>query len=189
MQTLWQDITYGIRTLRKNITFTLVAIVALALGIGANAAIFSVVNAVLLRPLPYRNAEQIVAIQELDKEGSRIQVTPANFLDWRSQNTVFENLAAIFTRTANLSGTNEAERINVAVVSANFFDVFKVQPQQGRLFISEDEQAGHPAIVVLSHSLWQQRYGGEEDIIGKAITLDGRSYTVAGVAPAGFQYP
>ncbi|MEO6724164.1 MAG: ABC transporter permease, partial [Blastocatellia bacterium] len=189
MQTLWQDLRYGARTLLKNPGFMLIAVLTLSLGIGATTAIFSVVNAVLLRPLPYRNAERIVAIQELGKDGGRSQVTAANFLDWRAQNTVFAHLAAIFTRTANLAGANEAERINLAVTSANFFEVFGVQPQQGRLFIPTDEQAGHAAIAVLSHGLWQRRFGGAAQVIGQSILLDGKSYTVAGVAPAGFQYP
>lgn len=189
MQILWQDVRYGLRTLRGNFSFTLIAIVALALGIGANTAIFSVVNAVLLRPLPYRDAGRIVAIQEITREGKRIQVTPANFLDWRAQNTVFEHLAAILERTSNLAGTDQAERINLAMTSANFFDVFGAQPQRGRLFLPEDEQAGHPSIVVLGHGLWQRRFGGDPEIVGKSVTLDGQGYTVVGIAPAGFQYP
>ncbi|MEK6410274.1 MAG: ABC transporter permease [Acidobacteriota bacterium] len=189
MQILWQDVRYGVRTLRGNFSFTLIAIVALALGIGANTAIFSVVNAVLLRPLPYRDAGRIVAIQEITREGKRIQVTPANFLDWRAQNTVFEHLAAILERTSNLAGTDQAERINLAMTSANFFEVFGAQPQRGRLFLPEDEQAGHPPIVVLGHGLWQRRFGGDPEIVGKSVTLDGKGYTVVGIAPAGFQYP
>jgi putative ABC transport system permease protein len=183
------DLRYGTRMLMKQPGFTLVAVITLVLGIGANTAIFSVVNAVLLRPLPYRNAGRIVAIQEINKQGKRGQITPANFVDWRNQNTVFENLAAIFTRNANLAVADEAERINLAMTSANFFDVFGAQPVHGRLFNPEDEQAGHPVIVVISHGLWQRRFGGETDIVGKAITLDGKSYTVAGIAPVGFQYP
>jgi predicted permease len=189
MQTFWQDLRYGLRTMRSNPTFTLIAVIALTLGIGANTAIFSVVNAVLLRPLPYQNQQRIVAIQELGKDGKRVQVTPANFLDWRAQSNSYEHMAAIFERTANLAGENEAERINLAMTSANFFEVFSLQAERGRLFIAEDEQAGHAPIVVLSHGLWQSRYGGDADIVGRSITLDGRIYTVAGVAPAGFQYP
>jgi putative ABC transport system permease protein len=189
MQSLWQDVHYGLRVLRRNFALSIVAVIALALGIGANTAIFSVVNAVLLRPLPYLNAERIVAIQEISKDGRRIQVTPANFLDWRAQNTVFEHLSAILTRTSNLAGANEAERINLAVTSADLFDVFGVQPQQGRLFVPEDEQAGHAAVAVISHGLWQRRFGGDDEQVGKSITLDGKSYTVVGIAPAGFQYP
>src|SRR5437764_592516 len=184
-----QNLRYAARMLLKQPGFTFVAIITLALGIGANTAIFSVVNAVLLRPLPYRDASRIVVIQEINKEAKRIQVTPANFVDWRNQNTVFEHLAAIFQRTSNLAGADEAERINLAMTSANFFDVFGVQPERGRLLIAEDEQAGHPAIVVISHGLWQRRFGGDPEIVGRNILLDGRSYAVAGVAPVGFQYP
>jgi len=169
--------------------FTFIAVITLALGIGANTAIFSVVNAVLLRPLPYREASRIAVIQEWNAEGKRVQVTPANFVDWRNQNTVFENLAAILARTANLSGVDDAERIELAMVSANFFDVFGVRAELGRLFTPDDEQAGHPAIIVISSGLWQRRFGGVSDVVGRSMTLDGKSYTVAGVAPSGFQYP
>jgi putative ABC transport system permease protein len=189
MQTFWQDLRYGFRSLRSNYTFTLVAVIALSLGIGANTAIFSVVNAVLLRPLPFKNQERLVAIQELGKDGKRIQVTAANFLDWRAQNTSFEQLAAILERTANLSGETQAERINLAMTSANFFEVFSLQAAHGRLFIAEDEQAGHASIVVISHGLWQRRFGGDAEIVGKSLIMDGNRYTVAGVAPPGFQYP
>ena len=186
---MFQDLRFGLRMLLKKPSFTLIAVFTIALGIGANTAIFSVVNAVLLRPLPYRDAERIVAIQEINKEGKRVQVTPANFLDWRAQNTVFEHLAALLTRGSNLSGDNGAERIDLAMTSANFFDVFGAQAQHGRLFLPEDEQAGHAPIVVIGHALWQRRYGGDPGIVGQAITLDGTSYTIAGIAPEGFQYP
>ncbi len=186
---MFQDLRFGSRMLLKTPGFTLIAVFTIALGIGANTAIFSVVNAVLLRPLPYLNSDRIVAIQEISKEGKRIQVTPANFLDWRAQNTVFEHLSAILTRTANLAGENDAERINLAVTSADFFDVFGAQPQLGRFFLPEDEKAGHDAIVVISHALWQRRYGGDAAMVGKPIALDGTTYTVAGVAQVGFQYP
>src|SRR5436853_6791909 len=124
MNTLLQDARYGLRMLLKQPGFTLVAIITLVLGIGANTAIFSVVNAVLLRPLPYRDADRIAVIEEISKEGKRVQVTAANFVDWRNQNTVFEHLAAIFERTANLSSADDAERINLAMTSADFFEVF-----------------------------------------------------------------
>jgi predicted permease len=189
MGTLWQDIRYGLRTMRGNFAFTAVAVAALALGVGANTAIFSVVNAVLLRPLSYPNAERIVAIQELSADGRRIQITPANFLDWRQQSTSFEHLAAIFTRTANLAGGGEAERVDLAVTSADFFQVFGVRPELGRFFTPDEEKAGHAPVVVVSHRLWQRRFGGDRGLVGRSITLDGGDYTVAGVAPAGFQYP
>jgi predicted permease len=189
MQAFWQDLRYGVRMLLKQPGFTLIVVLTLSLGIGANTAIFSVINSVLLRPLPYREAERIVAIQELNEEGRRVQVTAANFLDWRAQQSTFAHLAAIFTRPANLSLTEQAERINLAVVSANFFEVFGITAERGRLFLAADEQAGHPPVVVLSHGLWQSRFGGAVDMVGRGVTLDGKSYTVVGIAPAGFQYP
>ncbi len=159
------------------------------LDIGASSAIFSVVNTVLLQPLPYAHAERLVTIQELSPEGRLVQSTPANFLDWRAQNTVFEQLAAILTRPANLALADQAERVDLAMTSANFFSVLGVAPIHGRVFIDADEQAGHPPVVVLSHELWQGRFGGDPSLVGKPITLDGNSYTVIGIAPAGFQYP
>ncbi|HEV7747782.1 MAG TPA: ABC transporter permease [Pyrinomonadaceae bacterium] len=189
MQTLLKDIRYGVRSLLKHPGFTAIVVVTLAVGIGASSAIFSVVNTVLLRPLPYPRAERIVAIQELNQQGKRVQVTPANFLDWRAQNTVFEQLAAILTRPANLALADSAERIDLAMTSANFFSVFGVEPKYGRFFITADEQAGHASIVVISHALWQRRFGGDPSLIGKPITLDGVSYSVVGIAPAGFSYP
>jgi putative ABC transport system permease protein len=189
MNTLLKDIRYGVRSLLKHPGFTAIVILTLAIGIGASSAIFSVVNTVLLRPLPYRQAERIVVIQELDPSGKRVQVTPANFLDWRAQNTVFEQLAAILTRPSNLALADQAERLDLAMTSANFFSVFGTEPARGRFFIPADEQAGHTPIAVVSHALWQRRFGGDESLIGKAITLDGNSYTVVGIAPAGFQYP
>lgn len=189
METIFKDIRYGVRSLLKHPGFTAIVVVTLAVGIGASSAIFSVVNTVLLRPLPYVHAERLVAIQELDKDGKRVQVTPANFLDWRAQNTVFEQLAAILTRPANLALTDTAERIDLAMTSANFFSVFGAEPEHGRFFIAADEQAGHAPIVVVSHGLWQRRFGGDPSLVGKPITLDGASYTVVGIAPAGFQYP
>ena len=189
MQTLWQDIRFGARNVVKRPGFTAIVIVTLAVGIGASSAIFSVVNTVLLRPLPYARAERIVAIQELTADGKRVQVTPANFLDWRAQNTVFEQLAAILTRPTNLALADTAERIDLAMTSANFFSVFGVEPKYGRFFISADEQAGHAPIVVISHSLWQRRFAGDPSLIGKPVSLDGVSYTVVGIAPARFSYP
>ncbi|HVG29693.1 MAG TPA: ABC transporter permease [Pyrinomonadaceae bacterium] len=189
MGTLWQDLRYGARMLLKNPGFTAVALVALALGIGANTAIFSVVNAVLLRPLQYPNAERVVAIQEFNEKGSRGQITPANFLDWRAQSASYEHLAAIFTRTANLAAGDSSERIDLAVTSADFFEVFGVRPALGRFFLPEEEKAGHNPVAVLGHALWQKQFGGDPAALGKTISLDGQTYAVVGVAPAGFQYP
>lgn len=189
METLLKDIRYGVRASLKHPGFSAIVIFTLAVGIGASTAIFTVVNSVMLRRLPYRTSDRIVAIQEINEEGKRIQVTAPNFLDWRAQNTVFEQLAAIKSANANLTFSDQAERIDVAQTSANFFDVFGVGPQLGRLFIQADEQAGHEPIVILSDVLWRRRFGADPGIIGKQITLDSKNYTVTGIAPAGFQYP
>ncbi len=189
MMTLWQDVRYGVRAMRANPGFTAVAVIALALGVGANTAIFSVVNAVLLRPLQYPNAERILAIQELNAEGRRVQVTPANFLDWREQATAFEHMAAILSRTANLAAGEEAERIDLAMTSADFFEVFGVRPRAGRFFLPEEERAGHAPVIVISHALWQRRFGVDPSVLGRSVTLDGRAYEVVGIAPEGFAYP
>ena len=189
MENLFKDIRYGVRGLLKHPGFTAIVVLTLALGIGASTAIFSVVDSVLLRRLPYQTAERIVAIQELDPDGRRGQSTSANFYDWRAQNTVFEHLAAIKTTTTNLALSDHAERLELAQTNANFFDVFGLTPQYGRLFIPQDEQAGHEPVVVVSNALWQRRFGSDPSLVGRSITLDGRNYTVVGIAPAGFQYP
>lgn len=189
MDSILKDIRYGARGLLKHPGFTAIVVITLALGIGASTAIFSVVDNVLLRRLPYRNAARVVAIQEVDREGNRSQVTSANFLDWRAQNTVFEHLAAIRRTTSNLALSDHAERIDLAQTNANFFDVLGVTPQYGRLFIPQDEQAGHAPVVIVSDTLWQRRFGSDPSLVGKPITLDGKDYTVIGIAPAGFQYP
>ena len=187
--TLFKDIRYGVRNLLKHPGFTAIVVVTLVLGIGASSAIFSVVNTVLLRPLPYPRAERLAVIQELDQNGKRVQVTPANFLDWRAQNTVFEQLAAILTRPANLALADQAQRIDLAMTSANFFTVFGLEPARGRFFIPADEQAGHSPVVVVSHALWQRAFGADPSLVGKPITVDGNSYTVVGIAPVNFNYP
>src|ERR1044072_8370580 len=189
MESIIKDIRYGVRGLLKHPGFTGIVVITLALGIGASTAIFSVVDNVLLRHLPYRNAERIVAIEEFNSEGTRGQVTSANFLDWRAQNTVFEQLTAIKTTTSNLALSDHAERIDLAQTNANFFDVLGVIPQYGRLFIPQDEQAGHDPVVVVSDTLWQRRFGADPSLVGKPLTLDGRNYTVIGIAPPRFQYP
>ncbi|HEY4424579.1 MAG TPA: ABC transporter permease [Pyrinomonadaceae bacterium] len=189
MDTIIKDIRYGVRGLLKHPGFTAIVVITLALGIGASTAIFSVVNSVVLRRLPYRTAERIVAIQELDPNGRRGQSTSANFYDWRQQNTVFEHLSAIKITTTNLALSDHAERIDLAQTNADFFDIFGITPQYGRLFIPQDEQAGHEPVVVMSHALWQRRFGSDPSLVGRSITLDGRNYNVVGIAPPGFQYP
>ncbi len=189
MDSIIKDIRYGVRGLLKHPGFTAIVVITLALGIGASTAIFSVVNSVVLRRLPYRTAERIVAIQEHDPNGKRGQSTSANFYDWRQQNTVFEHLSAIKITTTNLALSDHAERIDLAQTNADFFDIFGITPQYGRLFIPQDEQAGHEPVVVVSNALWQRRFGSDPSLVGKSITLDGRNYNVVGIAPPGFQYP
>jgi predicted permease len=189
MDSVLKDLRFAIRSLVKRPGFTAITLIALALGIGASTAIFSVVNSVMLRKLPYPNADRLVAIQELNREGKRIQVTGPNFLDWRAQNSVFEHLSAIRIANANLTLAGQAERIDLAQTSADFFDVFGVGPQLGRLFVSGDEQAGHAPVVVLSDVLWRRKFGADSSLVGQQVNLDGKTYTVVGVAPPGFQYP
>ena len=186
---IWQDLRYAARVMRKDPGFTFIAVFTLALGIGANTAIFSVVNAVVLRPLPYPEADRLVAIEEYRTGGNPAQVTPANFLDWREQAQSFTHIAAFHTRNANLTGEGEPERIGLANVSASFFDVLGTRPETGRLFQAPDEQAGHAPVVVISHGLWQRRFAGARDIVDKTILLDGQSYAIIGVAPSGFEFP
>jgi putative ABC transport system permease protein len=189
MDALTKDLRFAFRGLTKRPAFTAIAVITLGLGIGATTAIFSVVNSVMLRRLPYPTADRLVAIRELNPDGNRVQTTGPNFLDWRAQNTVFEHLAAIKRTNINLALTDRSERINFAQTSANFFDVFGVGPQVGRLFVSGDEQAGHAPVVVLSDALWRRSFGADPGVVGQKISLDAESYTVIGVAPANFQYP
>lgn len=189
LEILKKDTAYGLRSMRKNWGFTLVAVLALALGVGANTAIFSVVNSVLLRPLPYPNPESLVVIKEWSTRGPG-QVTPANFLDWREQNKAFEEMAALSSRRANLTGYSaEPQRINLAVVSANLFQVLGVQPLAGRSFLPPDEQAGHELVAIVSYRLWQRRFGSDPGLVGQIVKIDGANYTVVGIMPSHMQYP
>jgi predicted permease len=191
MGDLWQDLSYGVRMLSKNPGFTVVAVLALALGIGANSAIFSVVNTVLLRPLPYQDPDRLVMVWEDDTKGGYPRDTPAvaNYIDWRDQSQAFEGMAAIAEQNFNLTGTGEPERIEGRLVSANLFSLLGVEPQAGRAFLPEEDQPGRDRVVVLSHGLWQRRFGSDGKIIGRTLTLNGESYTVVGVMPPGFQFP
>ncbi|MGH9942506.1 MAG: ABC transporter permease, partial [Pyrinomonadaceae bacterium] len=188
---LWQDLRYGLRMLLKNPGFTVVAVIALALGIGANSAIFSVVNTILLRPLPYRDPDRLVMVWEDNTKGGYPRDTPAaaNYVDWRDQNQVFEGMAAIADMSFNLTGTGEPERIDGKRVSANLFPLLGVEPHLGRAFLPEEDQLGGDRVVLMSHGLWQRRFGSDAAITGKPLTLNGESYTVVGVMPPHFQFP
>ncbi|HEX8423880.1 MAG TPA: ABC transporter permease, partial [Pyrinomonadaceae bacterium] len=191
MGDLWQDLRYGLRMMWKNPGFTVVAVIALALGIGANSAIFSVVNTVLLRPLPYKDPERLVMVWEDDTKGGYPRNTPAaaNYVDWRDQNGVFEGMAAIADQNFNLTGTGEPEKIEGRRVSANLFPMLGVEPQAGRAFLAEEDQPGRNRVVVISYGLWQRRFGADAKIIGQSLNLNGESYTVVGVMPSHFQFP
>ena len=187
----WHDLRYGLRMLVKNPGFTAVAIIALALGIGANTAIFSVVNTVLLRPLPYKDPERLVMVFEDSSKHGFPRDTPsaANYIDWRDQNQVFESIAALDQASFNLTGVGDPERVDGRRVSAALFPLLGVSPQVGRWFTSDEDQAGANRVVIMSHRLWQRRFGGDPNIVGKPLTLNGRSVTLVGIMPADFRFP
>src|SRR5438552_2028357 len=190
MGDITQDLRYGLRMLWKNPGFTIVAVLALALGIGANTAIFSVVNTVLLQPLPYKNPGQLIMLWENATHLGFPKDTPspANFLDWRAQNTVFTGMAAMAQKNFNLTGVGEPERLDGRRVSANLFDVLGVQPRLGRGFLPQEDTPG-THVAILSHGLWQRRFGSDPRIIGQAVNLNGESYSVIGVMPPGVNVP
>lgn len=192
MESLWKDVRFGLRSLRNNPATTLVALLTLALGIGANAAIFGVIRGVLLQPLPYPHPERLMVVVESNPQAGfpRFSVAPLNFKDWREQNRVFEHLAAFQSMRLNLTGNDKPEAVRGGGVSADFFATLGVKPVLGRAsFHSEEDQPGGPRVVVLSQAIWQRRYGSDPRILGRAIVLDGESYTVVGVAPEGFDFP
>jgi putative ABC transport system permease protein len=189
MNTLWQDIRYGARMLLKNPGITIIVIVALALGIGANTAIFSVVNAVLLRPLPYPESDRLIFLHEKSPVLDNMSIAYPNFLDWRAQNQTFEKIGVYNTASYNLTGAGEVERIVTGQVSADLFSVLRVNAAQGRVFTNEEDKPGGTPVVVLSYPLWQRRFGGQTSILNQALTLNGKSYTVIGIMPQSFAYP
>jgi putative ABC transport system permease protein len=190
MQTLWQDLRYSARMLMKRPGFTLIAIMTLSLGIGANTAIFSVVNAALLRPLPYPESERLVWVSEYRQGFGVHLISYPNFTDWRAQQKVFEHIGVYMGYgSSNLTGRGEPQRLRRSDISADAFSALRVQAAIGRVFNNDEDRPGAPPVVVLSHTLWQSRFGGDAGIIGQSITLDGRGYTVIGVMPAGFVFP
>jgi len=188
METIIKDIRYGIRGLSKRPAFTVVAVLTLALGIGANSAIFSVLNAVLLRPLPYADPDRIVRIDETEGKGG-MGVSPPNLLDFQQQNQTFESVAGYTGGSFILTGAGEPLRLESCAVSAALFSVLQVKPLIGRSFSTADERPGQDRVALISYGLWQQRFGGDHALLGNQITLDGLNYTVAGVMPNGFEFP
>jgi putative ABC transport system permease protein len=193
LESLFADVRYGLRTLRKNPGFTSVAVLTLALGIGANTAIFSVVYAVLLKALPYRQADRLVMVYENVRmpnyRNDRNESSPGNFSEWMSHNTSFESMAAYRNRSFNVTGTGEPLRIEGEGVSGDFFTVLQVTGALGRVFTPDEDRPGASHVVVMSAGLWKSRFGADAQILGRKILLDGESYTVVGVAPAGFHFP
>jgi putative ABC transport system permease protein len=186
-----QDLRYGLRMLLKNLSFSATAIFLLALGIGATTTIFSIVNTVLLRPLPYEQPEQLVVIQDIDRSsGGRLApVAAANFLDWRTQNQVFSQMALLDSWPLNYVDAGNPERLRGASVSPNLMALLGIKPILGRTFLPDEEKPGREMVVVLSYDLWQRRFAGKANVIGRVVRLDGKQYTVIGVMPEQFDFP
>jgi putative ABC transport system permease protein len=188
VRALWQDVTYALRRMRSAPVFTVTALATLALGIGANTAVFSVVDAALLRPLPYPNADRVVSAFELAPWGPFV-ASPPDFADWRAQTRSFAEMSAIDPYPRTMTGRGDPRSTPAARVSHGFFAVFGVAPMLGRVFTAEEEQSGNTKFVILSHALWQQSFGGRRDVVGENVQLDGASFTIVGVMPPGFTYP
>ena len=188
MEALRHDLSYGIRMLFKNAGFTAVAVLSLAIGIGANSAIFSVTNALLLRPLPYRDADRLVILWNRSP-GLNVEqdwFSPGQYLDVKTQNSVFDHVAISIGGSFNLTGPGGPEHVDGARVSSSFFPLLGASPMLGRVFLPDEDDPGKPATVVLSHGFWQRRFGSDPEIIGAALTLNGNNFTIVGVMPAGF---
>ena len=188
MNTLLQDVRYGIRMLLKSPGFAAIAILTVALGIGANTALFSVVNGVLLNPLPYPNASQLVALYGNYPGDDRAPIAYLNFLDWRQDNQSFSSVSLYHNEDYNFTGTGEAERVSGYMVSAEFFETLGVKPVLGRNFRADDDQVGAAPVAILGGGFWERRFGASPDIVGKSINLNGTSHTIVGVIPASFSF-
>ena len=189
MQSLWQDVRFGVRMLGRSRGLTTIAILALALGIGANTAIFSVVNAVLVRPLPYPEAGRLVWFWEVQPNLPRAPFSAGDFLDFQAQSQSFEQLAALHRVSFTMTGRGSAERLPGMVVTPNFFSTLGVQPILGRNFLPAEGVFGASRVALLSYGLWQAHFGGEHDVTSQKMVLDGRPVSIVGVLPANFQYP
>ena len=188
MNSLLQDIRYAVRILSKAPGFTIIAIVTLALGIGANTALFSVVDGVLLNPLPYTQPDRIVAVYTHTRTFNHSSISYPNFLDWVRENRSFSGLAAFREDDMNITGVGEPERLRTEMISANFFAVLGVKPVVGRTFFAKEDQIGAAPVVLLSEGLWKRKFGGSADAVGKSVSLNGTSYTIVGVIPGDFHY-
>ena len=191
METLWHDLRFGIRVMARRPAFTLVAVITLALGIGANTAIFSMVNALLINPLPFPKVDRLVAIWErVPSQGvERNETAIANYLDWRAQNQSFENVALYTWWNANLSSIDPPERVQGYFVTTNFLDTLSVRPALGRTFIPEEAQPGKDQVVILSYGLWQRRFAGDPEVINKTVMVNGLPRAIIGVMPEDYHFP
>jgi putative ABC transport system permease protein len=197
MQALWQDVRFGVRMLMKNRLVSLVCIIALALGIGANAAIFSMAEAFLLHPVPFENADRYIALLDKHAQGNGtgfpdvdfVPIAPATYFDYQKQAKSFDRITAYSWDEVNLTGGNEPQKIQAFHVAANFFDTINVPLAMGRAFLPDEEEAGKEQEIILGHALWEQRYASDPSILGKNIKVDGKSFTVVGVTKKGFVYP
>ena len=189
MGTLLQDLRFGLRTLLKRPGFAAVAVLTLALGIGANTAIFSVVNAVLLRPLPFKDADALVAVFETTQNNPRDYISVPNLQDYREQTKSFEEFTTFVPQSINLTGAGEPDRLIGGFVTSSFFKVFGVQPDRGRAFLPQEDAEGGGLVAVLNYDAWKRRFGGDPGIIGKTLTLNGEPFTVVGVMPEDFRFP
>jgi putative ABC transport system permease protein len=190
MNGLLQDVRFALRQLHKSPGFTIAAVLSLALGIGATTAIFTVLNAVALRPLPYPDASKLVWMTQTLKKSSTDDVTiTADFLEWRRQNHVFTDLAGINYRTRNLTNIDEPMELETAKVSASLLSLLGVQPVLGRNFLREEDYKGRDQVALLAYGLWEKQFGRDPDMIGRTVTLDGDSFTVVGILPRDFIFP
>jgi len=187
MESLIQDLKYAARVLLKSPGFVLIAVLTLALGIGANTALFSVVNGVLLRPLPFPRPNELVVLSEKTANFDSSSISYPNFLDWQRSNSSFASLAAYRSDDFSITGSGEAERVRVGMISAGFFEILGVSPTRGRLFTADEDHLSAAPVVVISAGLWQRKFGSAPDIVGKRITMNGDGYTVIGVVPVSFQ--
>ncbi len=188
METFLKDLRYGSRGLAKNPGFTAVAVITLALGIGANTAIFSVVYNILLRPLPYAQPDRLVWVWESQPQLQRAPFTPADFLDYQAQNQSFEGLAAYFNAGPTMTGDGQPERVDGWIVSANFFSLLRVAAAHGRVFQPDDGEPGAARVAVISHAFWQRRFGGDAEVLGRTLVFNSVPFTVVGVVPADFKF-
>jgi len=187
MNSLFQDFRYAYRRLRLTPGFTFIAIITLALGIGANSAIFTVINAVLLRALPFRDPGKLVLLSESIPQFPILSVSYLNYVDWRNQSHSFTEVSAVRNFNMTLTGSGDPERLPAQMANANLFQMLGVQPSRGRSFSAEEDKAGSAGVAMISHGLWHRRFGGADSVLGQPLTLDNKPYTIIGVLPAGFQ--